>query len=440
LKVGLKGYLSKSCIKKEEKMRLTKEQQGILDGKKGRILQSAMIDLIKYGTAMGAKEFIPVTSVHTAFSAISVVALAFPPRDVVLTKEDVDKFSEEMAATRVKVKTTINPGIIDRKKWRQMGAGQSAYKSVMQTVEIGRKCGIMTTFSCIPYLTDNIPLIGDHCAWSESSAILYSNSFLESRTNRDCYETSLYSALLGITPNFGMHLDENRKGTDLVDVQCELEYASDWGALGYFTGDEIGIGIPVFRNLRRPTVEEAVQISGSMSSPGGIAMFHIVGMTPEAPTIAAAFGGNKPRKTYVFDQSAKRAIYQYLNYKPEGKVDLVFLGCPHKTLYEIKEIARMLEGKHVAKDTRLWVMTASSIRDTAEELGYAQIIEDSGAELFADGCLLLYYINAPAKRPKLDRVATDGAKQAHGAKRSFGSNVFFGNTERCIEIAIKGGV
>jgi len=421
-------------------MRLNQEQKEILDGKNGEILQEAMKDLIKYGIAMGAEEFIPISSVHTAFSAMDIVALAFPPRGVQLTKEDINRFSEEIAHTRVSVKTTVNPTIVDRKKWRRMGADESTYKSVMQAVQIGRKCGIMTTFSCIPYLTDNVPLMGDHCAWSESSAILYGNSFLGCRTNRECYETSLYSALLGITPNFGMHLDENRKGTDLVDVQCDLEYASDWGALGYFTGDKVGIGIPVFRNLRRPTVEEAVQLNGSMSSPGGIAMFHIVGMTPEAPTIEAAFGEDKPRDTYVFDGAAKEAIYQNLNYQPEGKVDLVFLGCPHKTLYEVEAIARMLEGKHVAKDTRLWVMTASSIRDTAEQLGYAQIIQDSGAELFADGCLLLYYTNVLAKRPNMDRVATDGAKQAYGVKRSFGSNIFFGNTERCIEIAVKGGV
>lgn len=421
-------------------MRLNQEQNEILDGRNGKILQEAMKDLIKYGTAMGAEEFTPVSSVHTAFSAMDVVALAFPPRGVQLTKEDISRLSQEIARTRVSVKTTANPTIVDRRKWRQMGADESTHESVMQTVQIGTKCGIMTTFTCIPYLTDNVPLMGDHCAWSESSAILYGNSFVGCRTNRECYETSLYSALLGITPNFGVHLDQNRRGTALVDIQCELEYASDWGALGYFAGDKIGIGIPVFRNLRRPTVEEAVQLCGGMSSSGGIAMLHIVGVTPEAPTVEAAFGGNKPRDRYVFDEAAKGAIYRDLNCQPEGEVDLVFLGCPHKTLHEIREIARMLEGKRVAKGTRLWVMTASSIRDTAEELGYAQIVEDSGAELLADGCLLLFYIDGLAQRPNMNRVATDGAKQAYGVRRSFGGNMFFGNTERCIEIAVRGGV
>jgi len=182
-------------------MRLTEEQQRILNGKEGRILQEAMENLVKYGSAMGAEEFIPTSSAHTAFSAMDVVALCFSPRGRELTKEDVDGFSKEMTDVRVKVKTTLNAGIIDREKWRQMGADEVTYNSVMRTVDIARKCGIMATYSCIPYLTDNIPLMGEHCAWSESSAHLYINSFLGARTNHESYETSLYSCLLYTSPS-----------------------------------------------------------------------------------------------------------------------------------------------------------------------------------------------------------------------------------------------
>jgi len=419
-------------------MKLTEEQQRILNGKEGRIMQEAIENLVKYGNAMGAEEFIPISSVHTAFSAMDVVALCFSPRGRELTKEDIDRFSKEISELRVKVRTTTSSGIIDRKKWRQMGADEVTYNSVMQAVEIARKCGIMATYSNNPHLADNIPLMGEHCAWAVSNTFSYINSFLGARSNRESYETSLYSALLGITPNFGMHLDENRKGTDLVDVRCTLENACDWQALGYFTGDRVGLGIPVFKNAGRPTIEEAYELCASINSPGAVPMLLIPGVSPEAPTIEAVFKGNKPRNTYVFDESAKRKIYQYLNYHPEGKVDLIDLHC--MTLYGMKEMARMLEGKHVAKGTRFWVTTSSSIRDTAEELGYAQIIEDSGAELFADGSIAIFYINAPAKKPKMDCVATDSAKMAFIIRRSFHSNIFFGTRERCVEIAIKGGV
>lgn len=129
-----------------------------------------------------------------------------------------------------------------------------------------------------------------------------------------------------------------------------------------------------------------------------------------------------------------------VNYQPEGKVNMVYLGCPHATLYEVKEISRLLEGKHVARGTRLFVQTAHSIRASAERLGYAQIIEESGGELLADGCLLTYYVYIDAKKPNMERVATDSLKHAFGVRRSFKSNVFFGDTKRCIEIAVEGGV
>ncbi len=421
-------------------MRLNEEQKKILDGKKGKILQFAMIDLVKYGIAMGAEEFIPISSAHTSFLSMDRAAMCFPPRGVPLTREDIDRFSEEMASLRVRVKTTINTGVLDIEKWREMGADEATYHSVMQAAQLARKCGIMTTYSCTPYISDNIPLMGEHCAWAETSACLYINSFLGARSNRESFESSLYSALLGITPNFGMHLDENRKGTHLVDVRCEIENSSDWGALGYFTGARVGLGVPVFHKLKRPTVEEAKQLATALNVPGSATLFHIAGVTPEAPTIEAAFGGNLPLETFVFDESAKKEVYEYLNDEPEGKVDLVFFGCPHATLYEIKEICSLLEGKRVAEGTALWVMTSHAIRAEAYRSGYAQIIEACGGKLFADGCLGMFYLYYPFERPVLTRVATDALKQAFTVKRSFGSKVFFGDKKRCIEIAVAGGV
>lgn len=424
-------------------MRLSREQKRIMDGKEGEILQQAMIGLVKYGSAMGAKEFVPISSAHTFFSSPRSVAQYFPPRRVQLTDEDVAKFCEKLSRLQVRTKTTINPGCEDFEKWRQMGATEGTHKSAGQVVEISRRCGILTNWTCVPYLADNIPLMGEHCSWSESSALIYANSMLGARTNRDGGEASFFSALLGITPNYGLHLDENRKGTHQIDVQCAIDTVSDWGALGYFAGEVAGADIPVFTNLRKPTGEEAKQLGAAINSPGGVAMFHIVGVTPEAPTAAAAFGGKVPMERYIFDKSAKKRAYEQINLHPEGKVDMVYLGCPHVSLYEIKEISRLLEGKRVAKGTRLWVMTAHSIRASAERLGYAQIIEDSGAKLFTDGCLPSYYVDVDyirSKKPKLERVASNSVKQALALRKCFGSNIFLGDTQRCIRVAIEGGV
>jgi predicted aconitase len=424
-------------------MRLTREQKRIRDGKEGEILQQAMIGLVQYGTAMGAEDFVPISSAHTFLFSPRSVAQYFPPRRVQLTEEDVARFCEKLSRLQVRAKTTINPGYEDFEKWRQMGATEDTHQAAGQAIEVGRRCGILTNWTCAPYLVDNIPLMGEHCSWSESSALIYANSMLGARTNRDGGEASFFSALLGITPNYGLHLEKKRKGTHQIDVQCEISTVSDWGALGYFAGEVAGADIPVFTNLKKPTGEEAKQLGAAINYPGGVAMFHIVGVTPEAPTAAAAFGGKVPKKRYIFDKSAKKRAYERINLHPEGKVDMVYLGCPHASLYEIKEISRLLEGKHVAKGTRLWVTTAHSIRASAERLGYAQVIEDSGAKLFADGCLLTYYVEVDyirSKRPKLERVASNSVKQALGVRKCFASNVFLGDTERCIQVAIEGGV
>ncbi|MFC1815110.1 aconitase X catalytic domain-containing protein [Thermodesulfobacteriota bacterium] len=426
-------------------MRLTGEQKRILDGKEGGILQQALISLVKYATAIGAEEFIPISSAHTFFISARSAAEYFPPRRVQLTEEQVAKFCEQLVQIQVRAKTTLDPpALADLERWRQMGATEATCNSVRQVLDISRSCGILANWTCIPYLEDNIPVMGEHCSWSESSALIYCNSILGARTNRDAGQASFFSALLGITPKFGMHLDENRKGTHLIDVRCEINTASDWGVLGYFAGEIAGEGSPVFTNLKRPTVEEAKQLCAAINVPGGSAMFHIVGITPEAPTIEAAFGRNVPRGTYIFDESDKKRIYELINYEPEGKVNMVFLGCPHNTLQEIKEISHLIRGKHVARDTKFWVMTAHSIRATAERIGYAQTIRDCGGELFADGCLPSWYFTSktgkPLEKPNLERVATNSVKQALGVRRSLSSKMFFGDTKRCVQVAVEGGV
>jgi hypothetical protein len=419
-------------------MYLDKEQQRILAGGKGRILQAAMADLFKYGEAMGADRFIAISSAHTSFLPMDRTACCFPPRGVRLSQADVDQFSEELSRLTVGVKTTVNPGVLDTEKWREMGADEATHGAVIKANDIARDCGILTTYSCTPYLSENIPVFGESCAWAETSACLYINSMLGARSNRESFETALYSALLGITPNFGMHLAENRKGTHLIDVQCEIEGTSDWGALGFFAGERVGLGIPVFKNLKRPTVEDAKQLATCINVPGSTSLFHIPGVTPEAPILEAAFGDAKPKEIFVFDECAKQEVYRKLSDEPEGRVDMVFLGCPHATLYEIKEICRLLGGRRIAEKTELWVMTSHETRAAACRSGYGTLIEKSGGHLFADGCLGMYYLYYPLKRPALGRVATNAAKQAFTVRRSFGSHVFFGDETRCIEIAIEG--
>ena len=406
-----------------------------MEGEKGKILQVAMSYLVRYGAAMGAEELIPITSAHTIFKSLNSVAQIFSPPGTLLTGEEVAGFGKSLAMHRVKVRTTINITYADLDNPRRMGADEKTYTSVKQGVDVAKQCGMLPTCSCTPYLMYNIPQMGEHCSWSESSAFLYCNGMLGARSNRDCAEVSLASALLGITPMFGMHIRENRTGTHRIDVRCELNHLSDWGALGYFAGEISGLGVPVFTGLKRASVEQVKQLCAGINTSGAAAMFHIVGVTPEAPDLETAIEGNRPKRDAVFDDAASADVYARLNRDPDGKVGMVCIGCPFCTPYEIMEVARLIEGKRIAADTRLWVLTDYPTRYMAERFGYARIIEAAGGELIAGGCPQGFETDAC----RVGRFATNSAKQAYYAAGVLGNKIVFADLPRCIEIAVRGG-
>lgn len=415
-------------------MKLTREQKGILDGKQGEILQWAMSCLVKYGIAMGADELTPVSNVHTFIGSPEHVARVFSPPGTDISLERVAEVRRLLAPLRVRVKTTTSPPPTFQKTQPHV-ATDAAFYEADEAFELTKDLGTQATLTCTPYLVGNVPIMGETCSWLESSAIVYINSILGARTNRDGAESTLFSALLGVTPKFGLHLDENRKGTHLLEVQCEMQGLSDWGALGYFTGEIAGLGVPVFTNLRRPTLEEAKQLSASLATSGGVSLFHIAGVTPEAQTAEIAFGGNRPIETRIFDESARRGIYERLNYEPDGKVGVVCIGCPHASLAEIEEVARLIEGRHVADGTLLWVMADYPTRALAGRQGCAQVIESAGGK-FIERCP----VTTNTDMSLINRMATNSAKMAHYTVDYLQAKVFFGDVERCIDIAVKGGV
>jgi len=269
--------------------------------------------------------------------------------------------------------------------------------------------GYLPTYTCAPYLVGNVPVQGEICAWTESSAVVYANSILGARTTRHGTESANAASLLGVVPEFGVLLDENRRGTLRLEVTVQLDCPTDWGALGYWAGRRAGLGIPVFCGLRRPTQEEAKQLCASLASSGGVTMCHIVGVTPEAPTMEAAFQGSAPSVSGIFDERARAETVASLSAHTGAEIDTVILGCPHASLREIAQIAALLEGKRVAEGVRLWVSTARGTQRNAAYLGYVATIEEAGGRVLCDTCPTNMRI--PARR-----IVTPGFKQAHYAR------------------------
>jgi predicted aconitase len=278
----------------------------------------------------------------------------------------------------------------------------------------------------------NVPLKGEVCAWTESSAVVYANSILGARTTRHGTESAIAAALLGVVPEFGVLLDSNRRATLQVDVEAPLGSPTDWGALGYFTGKQAGLEVPVFTGTPQPTQDDAKQLCAALATGGGVTMCHVAGVTPEAPTLEAALGGRPPKRRVAFGEDELRETYARLRNPTGDQIDSVILGCPHASLGEVAQIAARLEGKRLADGVKLWVCMAYPIRAMAERLGFARAISDAGGYLFCDTC------PTNSMRVRAKRIVTAGFKQAHYARGMIGAEVIVDHLDGCIRAALTG--
>jgi predicted aconitase len=301
-----------------------------------------------------------------------------------------------------------------------------------EVMELARRAGFLMTLTCAPYLSGNVPLKGEICAWTESSAVVYANSILGARTTRHGTESAIAAALLGCVPEFGVLLDENRLATLQVDVTAPLQTTTDWGALGYFTGQKAGLEVPVFQAAPQPTQDDAKQLCAALASGGGVTMCHIAGVTPEARTLDEALGGRPPRQRLEFGERELRDTYRQLRTHTSSEIDTVILGCPHASLGEVAHIARYLDGKRIADGVKLWVCMAHATQSLAERLGYAELIRSAGGYVFRDTC------PTNSMRVTARRIATAGFKQAHYARGMMGAEVIVDNMDACLQAALSG--
>ena len=409
-------------------MQLTDEQQAILSGDEGPFLAKCMRWLVEWGDAMGAKRLIPVANTH---------ALVTVPGNLVWgagekTIESAMELLRPACQHRVSCHSTSHITFAHEEQYDEIEMPAAQVSAQLEIQEMARDAGFLMTYTCAPYLVGNVPVKGEVCAWTESSAVVYANSILGARTTRHGTESAIAAALLGYVPEFGVLFDENRYATLQIDVTANLRTMTDWGALGYFTGKTAGLEVPVFHGTPQPSQQDAKQLCAALATGGGVTMCHIAGVTPEAPTLDTALGGKQPRRRVVFDNEALRDAYVRLRNNTDTTVDTVILGCPHASLQEIEEIAHYLRGKRIADEVTLWVCTAYATRANAERLGHAKLIEDAGGYLFCDTC------PTNSMRLKAKRIATAGFKQAHYARNMIKAEVIIDHTQACLDAALTG--
>lgn len=396
-------------------MELTSEEQDMLDGKYGNAAKKSMEILTTLGEIFEAKNMVDVYGVQIA--GVSYANLG----------EAGLEFLSEMAEDgKVRVLTTLNPAGMDRENWQKLGIDEEFAKNQNRAINAFAKMGIITTCSCTPYLIGNTPHFGQHIAWAESSAVCYSNSVIGARTNREGGPSALASAITGKTPNYGYHLDENRHGEVLVKVNAPVKGTDEFGVLGKIIGDklvELGKKIPYITGIPLATVEELKSFCASVATYGGVALFHMEGITPEYDLYP------KPNEILFeinkndLDTTRAELIDEDL------EIDFVSIGCPHASIHEIAQLARLLKGKKVKKE--FWITTARPIKRIADEAGYSKIIEESGAKFASDTCCVV----APIKG-RFKGIMVDSAKACYYGRSRNKFKVKIGTVEECVEEAI----
>ncbi len=372
-------------------LELSIEEQALLAGDYGPGARKAMEIVTTLGKIYGARRLVPVGSVQVAgvsYRNLGEAGLEF-----------LRQWADQGA--QVRVPTTLNPAGMDLRAWQELGFSEPFARRQVAVIRAYRQLGVRTTCTCTPYLVGNAPRMGEHVAWAESSAVSYANSVLGARTNREGGPGALAAAIVGRTAAYGLHLDENRRATLRVVVRCPVRTPSDFGALGYLVGKAARNRVPYFVGLEVESPDVALKALGAaMAASGAVALYHVAGVTPEAdqPRILAPDHG-----TLVVDDL--RPGYTALN-SDVYEIDLVWFGCPHADLEEIREVVRLLAGRRVR--TALWITTAREVRVQAETEGLVTAVEASGGQVVADMCTVV----APMQELSFRTLATPSAKGA----------------------------
>lgn len=408
-------------------MYLTETEKEMQAGSQGDAVKLAMEILIRVGDACGAKSLIPVNSAHIVLAMYKSIYDA--------GVEICEKFAEMGA--RFCIPTTLDPSGMDTEDPDRFKT-PSDYKDKQKRVALAyQKMGAIPIWTCTPYLNGNVPRFGENVGWTESSAVAFINTVLGARSNRETAVLDICIGLTGRTMNYGLHLDENRKGQVLVNLDLgnrELK-TMEYPVLGYFLGKVLGSRIGVVDGLvGKPTNEQLKSLLAGAAASGSLALVHIVGVTPEAPTKEAAFGGNIPEETITFTNDGLKLIEDTMSTVRSGKIDFVAVGCPHYTINEIEKVVKLMNGRHVHEGIQFWIYANKLNVELAERMGYREILENSGVKITVETCMLI----SPVETWGFKTIMTDSAKCAYYAPMQCKADVVYGGIEECIEVAISG--
>jgi predicted aconitase len=411
-------------------MELTRDEVAMLEGKHGYPVQKSMELLVALGEIYGAKKMVRVSHSHFGHPLKSETIKA-----AVSYLEDLASRGGKFVVT-----TTTQALGVDPLLWKEIGISDELHNDGEAFRQSCAKMGALMCNTCTPYQVGHVPRLGEHIAWMESSAVIFSNSVLGARTNREGGPTAIAAALTGRVPMYGYHLDENRYGAFKVIVTAKINDPSDYGSLGYFIGEAAGDLTPVLVNIPLTVSwDQLKSLGAAAAASGSVALYHAVGVTPEAKFEEQAFGPGKPRDSNIIEFSTKELLQvrERLSKAKSDKIDWVIFGCPHASINEIKEIAGLLSGQTVRSSVDLRVYTSVPLKTYADRSGFTQVIEKAGGKIICESCP----VSEPKKNLRSTRckvAATNSAKLAHYIPGDWDVTTWFGSAKRCVDAAISG--
>ncbi len=409
-------------------LELTTHERSLMGGSHGEATAMAMRILVSAAELVGAGELVEIRSAHI---------------DGCLHHGDGGvEFAERLAngGGRVAVPTTLNVGALDLLHPEKIRADAHKTEMARRQMDAYVAMGASPTFTCAPYQVGHEPGFGDQVAWGESNAIAFVNSVLGARTERYGDFLDACCALTGRAPLHGLHLEENRKATVVVDATAVPEALKVrdvfFPVLGTWLGLAVGQEVAAIVGLPATTSRDQLKALGAAaSSTGAVALFHVVGVTPEAPTLEAATGGVQPFRRIELDADMLRESLDRLSTAADtARVDAVAVGSPHFSLQEFQKLARLVAGRRVT--VPFYACTARATLGELEERGLTEPLSAAGVDIIVDTCVVVTPI-LPASGGVL---MTNSGKFAHYGPSNTGYEVVYGSLEDCVRSAVAGEI
>ncbi len=393
-------------------MYLTNKEEAMCNGEYGETIRKSMDILVALGDIYGAEKLVDITSAQVSgvsYKTIGQAGLEY--------LEDLAKDDKGVAT----VTSTLNPPGTDLDNWDKFGFPEEFSIKQNQIVDAYGKLGITKTCTCTPYLVGNVPRFRDHISWSESSAVAFVNSVIGAMTNREGGPGALAAAIVGKTPLYGFHLQENRTADWIIDVETELSGA-DFGALGYIVGQNVGGDVPYFTLRNTPNNNDLKTLGAALASSGSVALYHIEDVTPEYDVADKSEASEKITITKEDILQTREKLTT-----TDKEADLICLGCPHASLEEIKKVADIVKGKTIKN--KLWICTSISVKASADRMGYTKTIENAGGNIVCDTCMVV----APIEDMGFEVIGVNSAKAANYVPSMCGLDVVYNDVENLIQ-------